>query len=833
MQNLWQDLHSDLRYALRQLRNAPMFTLTAVLTLGLGLGAAATMWSVVQAVLLAPVPYPEPQRLVGLGFAFPHDKPTQEQIGASADFLQQHSRSFAFTGIAEDSNVEENLSSVTLGAQGARPAQVHMRFISSGYLPTLGVRPELGRTFTAEEDRPDGPKAIMLSDALWRISFHADPRIVGNAVHLDEDVYTVVGVMPAGFKDPSTSKPTQVWEPLALAPSQPGYDGDNYIMSGRLRVGVSMAAAQAELDTLNTPFYKQFPHYLKWTEEGTQIHAHRIWPLSQVLTSNVRESLLTMLAAVSLVLLLACLNLSGLVSTRIAQRSAELQIRTALGASRWSVMRLLLSEGILLASASAALAVAFLAVARPAILANSPLALPELGVTAAWQMALLIGIAAAAACFLITGVPSALALRRPLALPGRSALSADRAQTRFGAVLVASQACLAMVLLAGASLLLGVFLHLQSMSPGFAPQHLVAAQVILHGNRYDSTLHKTQFIASVEGTLQHTPGISAVAAIDGLPLDKGLNVGMSPDNRNDMPRAAELRPVTSAYIRTMGLHLIAGRGFEPTDNAQAMPVALISETAAKQWWPGQNPLGRQVRYRGDHPHFMQVVGIVADTHAASLAEPFHIMVYVPYSQLPDEITKIVNRWITTSFVLRVADGVPIAHAVEQAIRSADPQIPVARILPLQSVIDTTTAAPQFFSILASSFAAFALLLSGIGLFGLLSYQVSQRTREFGLRLALGASRERMLRMVLGRGLLLTCTGAAIGLAISALLPKLIAGLLPSLIPMNDMLPATLLEGTGTAMLLAACLLLLIAVAACAVPALRAATIEPAKALKAE
>ncbi len=826
MQTLWQDL----RYALRQLRNAPMFTLTAVLTLGLGLGAAATMWSVVQAVLLAPVPYPEPQRLAGLGFAFPGDKPTQEQIGASADFLQQHSRSFASTGIAEDSNVEENLSSA---APGARPAQVHLRFISSGYLPTLGVRPELGRTFTAEEDRPNGPRAIMLSDALWRTSFHADPHIVGNAVHLDEEVYTVVGVMPADFSDPSTAKPTQVWEPLALAPSQPGYDGDNYIMAGRLQAGVSMAAAQAELDTLNIPFYKEFPNYLKWTEGEKQIHAYKIWPLRNVLTSNVRESLLTMLAAVSLVLLLACLNLSGLVSTRIAQRSAELQIRTALGAGRWSVMRLLLSEGVLLASAGAALALTFVAVARPALLANSPLPLPELGMTAAWQMALLICLAAAAACFLITGVPSMLALRHPLALPGRSALSADRAQTRFGAVLVASQACLAMVLLAGASLLLGVFLHLQSISPGFAPQHLVAAQVILHGNLYDSTLRKTQFIASVESTLEHTPGVSAVAAIDGLPLDKGLNLGMSPDNRNDMPRSAELRPVTSAYVRTMGLHLVAGRGLEPADSAQTMPVALISKTAAKSWWPGQNPIGRQVRYRGDHPHFMQVVGIVADTHANSLAEPFHIMVYVPYSQLPDEMTKIINRWITTSFVLRVADGVPIAHAVEQAIRAADPEIPVARILPLQSVIDTTTAAPQFFSILASSFAAFALLLSGIGLFGLLSYQVSQRTREFGLRLALGATRKRMLRLVLGRGLLLTCIGAAVGLCISAILPRLIAALLPSLIPTDGAPTEALLQSTGTAMLLAAGLLLFIAAVACAIPALRAATIDPAKALKAE
>ncbi len=827
-------LSHDLRYAMRQLRRSPMFALTAVLTLGLGLGGAATMYRVVHDVLLAPLPYRAPGQLVGVGFTYPSEKANGEQTGATADFLVGHSRSFFSLGVADD-----GISGVNLSFAHGAPAQVEARRVSRGYLPTLGAAPVLGRPFTRDEDLPHGSRAVLLSYPLWQRSFHGDRSIVGSAIRLDGEPYTVVGIMPASFRDPSTDEPAQLWKPMQLSPEDPGYDGDNYQMIARLKPGVTAAAAQAELGALDEPFYRSFPHYRSWTSDVAshrQLHEYRAWPLATVLTSNVRASLLTMSAAVGAVLLIACLNLAGVMMTRGAERSRELAVRQALGASRANLLRLHASEGLLLALVGAALAILLADAVTPALLTASPLPLPVLGSASGWQTAAFVLAAALAACGLFAVLPALHTLGRPATavLPGRADAGVNRSQARVGRWLLVGQVGLATVLLSAAGLFLGVFLKLQATSPGFAPQRLTAAQVTLKGPAYATTQAKTRFVERVLAGLDHAPGVSRAAAIDGLPLDRGLNIGMMPSDRPALRQTAELRPATPSYFQTLGLQLLAGRLLQESDRAGAPPVAVISEAAAKKWWPGRSPIGARVSFAGKDPTPpMEIVGVVSDTHTNSLAEPNRILIYAPYGQLPDETTKMINGWIATSFVVRTSGDVPVARLLAGVIRAADPAIPVAKTATLQAVIDKTTAAPRFFSWLATGFAAFALLLTVIGLFGLLSYQVAQRRREFGLRLAVGATRERILISVVRRGLTLTAAGLALGLGVSLLVPRLVGSVLADVLYTGDTPVTSLLGSSCLAALLAAASLLLAALAASSLPAWRASRVDPMEALRSE
>ncbi len=827
-----QTMLQDVRYAARQLRKSPAFTLTAILTLGLGLGAAATMYNVVHDVLLAALPYPAPQQLAGIAFTFPQQKANAEETGANADFIAQHARSFQLVGMAEDGTTGVNLSFLS---NTTAPAQVHARHVSAGYLPTLGYAPSLGRTFTAEEDRPGGVPAVVLSYALWQRTFHADSSVIGRSIRLDEEPYTVVGVMPAAFADVSTGEPAELWEPLALSPQAPGYNGDNYQMIGRLRDGVSMQAAQAEIATLTEPFYHEFPEYRRWTNQAKAVHQYKVWPLAQVLTSNVRSSLLTMSAAVLAVLLIACLNLAGLMTMRGSDRARELAIRRALGASQSRLLQALFTEGMLLALGSAVLGLACAAVLTPALAASTAISLPLLHSMHVWQTSLFLLVASLGTSGLFSLFPAWHAVARPsvMALPGKGSTGMDRSRARLGRVLVVAQVALAMVLLSGASLLLGVLLKLQSTSPGFVPQHVAMTQVTLKGHAYEATIHKTQFLDKVLSRIEHAPGIGSVAAIDGPPLHRGLNMPMMPLGRKDMEQTVEFRPVTPGYFHTVNLPLLAGRMFNASDDAHTPAVAVISETAARRWWPGRSPIGERVISGGHDPYQVVVVGVVADTHTDSLAEPSQIMVYAPYRQLPDDLNKMINSWFDTTFVLRTANDAPIAELVQQAISEADPSMPVAKIETMQSAIDDSVAAPRFFTWLSSGFAGFALVLTVLGLFGLLSYQVAQRTRELGLRLALGATRADLLKVVLGSGVVLTLLGLGIGLLVSLAVPRVVGGFLADILYTGAAPISTVLPSSTMALAISSFAVFVAAVLASYLPARRAAAVEPMEALRAE
>lgn len=827
----------DLRYAVRQLRKAPAFTLTAVLTLALGIGATAAMYSVVRDVLLAPLPYPEQERLVGLTFTYSHKKLNNSETGANAAFLAEHAKSFAAIGVSDRSTNGESLSA-GLG-DGAHAFQIVGMHVNQGYFPTLRIRPELGRAFTAEEDLPNGPKAVLLGDALWRRAFHADPKILDSVIRINEEPYTVVGVMPpslmgaSGGPEAEQASETDVWTPLQLGPKTPGFNGNNFQGIARLKPGVSLVQAQQELDGLDEPFYQEHPDYRLWEKRVGSPLKFQAWPLQQVIVSNARASLLTMLAAVIAVLLVACLNLGVLMTARASQRSREIALRTALGATRGSVLRLMMVESLLLALVGGGLGLILARVAAPVLLAASPIAIPQL--QRGSGIPVLFTLAVACVATVLFGLLPALGVFRQDAnrVLQVGTMGGSVSQVRTGRVLMVGQVAVAMVLLSTASLLLGSFLKLRAIPSGVVAKRLTVAQVTLKGAPYASTHHTTQFIEKVMTGLEHYPGVERVAVVNGLPLDHGLNNGGHPVEQPDLRENVEFRAITPGYFRTLGVALLQGRDIAETDRADAAPVAIISEEAARQWWPGRSPIGHQVVMGGKGEIPKTVIGVAANTRANSLAEELQVMIYAPFAQLADGDMKMINGWFPTTFALRTAGDVDLAAAIQQAVSAADPDIPVAKIETMQAVIDHTVAGPAFFSWIAGGFAGFALLLTIIGLFGLLSYQVTQRTREIGVRLALGAQRRQVLGFILRRGLALTAVGLAIGSIASMAIPRVVGSVLADYVYTGGGAITQVLSSTTAALMAAALAMLLATLAASYLPARRAARIEPMEALRTE
>lgn len=823
----------DLRYALRQLRKAPGFTITAVLTLALGIGATTAIYRVVQGVLLAPLPYPQPDRLVGVAFTFPQEKPNSEQAGGSADFLKGHNRSFESVGISVDGT-----SGVNLATGDGHAFQIASMKIDRGYFPTLGVQPMLGRNFSTEEDLANGPKAVLLSYLLWKREFNGDKNIVNKIVRLNEESYTVAGVMPASLSVASESAPgvastVDIWQPLQLSVKDPGYAGDNYNMVARLRDGVNPLQVQQELTALTAAFYKQSPFYQQWTNSAKATRGFRAWPLQQVVVSGVQTSLLTMLGAVFAVLLIACLNLAVLMTARTWRRAREMAIRSALGASRRNLLRLLMCESLALALAGGALGLWLSRLAVPVLLRTAPMPIPPMQ-SGGWLAA---GFALLIACVttLIFGLlPGWSVLRRDAgyALQGGSQIGGSAYQAKMGDRLMIVQVAVAMVLLSASSLLLGSFLKLRSVSSGVVAEHLTVAQVTLKGGAYANALHTNQFIGKVLGELKRYPGVQRVAAVNGLPLDRGLNFGGGPLGHPDAEGHMEFRAVTPGYFQTMGIPVLSGRDVAEEDNATSVPVVVISETAARKWWPGHSAIGEEVQLGKNAPP-LRVIGVVSDTHSRSLAESPQVMIYAPFAQVSDHLMKVINGWFPTTFAVRLSGNVDIATAVQRAIANADPDIPVAKLTTMQTVIDNSVAAPRFFSYLAGGFAAFALLLTMIGLFGLMSYQVTQRTREIGVRLAVGADRGQILLLILRRSLVLALTGLLIGAIASLAVPKLAGSVLADYVFTGGKGISSLLSSGPTALILAAAAMLVAAFAASYLPAHRAASIEPTEALRTE
>jgi predicted permease len=629
-----------------------------------------------------------------------------------------------------------------------------------------------------------------------------------------------------------------VWTPLQLAPSDPGYQGTNYAMIARLKPGVSLADASAEMNLLNAAIYRNFPVYTKYVDPGAQLLRQHVWPLHQVFVSNARPSLGALAAAVIAVLLLACLNLAGLMTARSIARRGEIALRTTLGARRGQTLRLLLTESLLLALVGSVLGIVLADLAVPVLVATSPIDLTAIKVPELDWTAVVFAVVAGCATTLIFGlIPALTAFRQAIGSQIGSTRTAGEtvSQQRLGKFLIVAQVTLATAMLSAGALLLSAFVHMRAIPSGVRPEHLYALQVNLEGDTYASASKTLQFITRVEDRLRQIPGVAQVATINGLPLDRGLNAGAGPDHEHI--RNSEVRFVTPEYFRAVGLTILKGGDVSDADAAGKPLVALINDKAAERWFPGKDPIGQYVLADGGTPR--RVIGLTASVHDRAIVDQIRPTVYLPLAQMPDAEIKAINGWFPTTFVIRTDEraGLPdsdVARAAEAAIAAVDPEVPAAKFAPMQSFIDKSVAAPRFFSWLAGGFAIFALGLTLIGLFGLLSYQVSSRTRELGVRMALGAQRQQILGLVLRNGLALTAIGIVLGIAGSFALRGVISSLLYTVVDgLGRTDSVSILGNRSLAIALAAAAMLLATIAASLIPARRAAYLEPSEALRAE
>ncbi|MEZ2348187.1 ABC transporter permease [Terriglobus sp. RCC_193] len=830
-------LGQNFQYAFRQLRRSPVFTATALLTLALGIGVTTAMYSVVQSLLLEPLPYTQPDRLVAIAFQFPKEKPSTSQVGSVADFLMEHAHSFSSFGISDGGTTGVNLA--TSAATGGRPFQVQQLRVSRDFLSTLGLHPALGRFFTPEEDRSGGPRAALMSYRLWQTAFQSDPTIVGRTIRINGDDVPVVGILPEGvlgdlYGGTTQAPPAGLWQPLQLGAKDPGYEGDNYQMIARLRDGVTLPQAQAEMQSLLPAFAQQNAWYYRWKAPNGALNEFRVWPLQTALVGEVRGSLIILMGAVAAVLLVACLNLAGLTVARSIARSRELAMRTALGASRSDLLRLMLAESILLAFGGALLGLFFARTLAVAFVAYAPITLPHFHPSSnLWMMALVECALAMCATLCFGLLPALVVLRRGVNDNLRNAGSQGQSAGygRTGRVLVVAQVALAFTLLSAASLTLHAFLSMRSVAPGFDTKQISIAQVTLKGDAYANAKHTVQFVQSVLQSLQQQPGVRQVGAVNGLPLDRGLNLGGAPVERKEQQQVINARFITPHYMQALGIALLQGRDVTDADRSDTPHIAIASETAAKKWWPGKSAIGQRISI-GSAGEF-EIVGIAHDTHEHSLLDQPRVLFYIPLTQIDDKFMSMINGWFPTSFVIRQAGGMDLSAAVAGAIQHADPELPVAKFERMQSVVDETVAAPRFFSWMSSAFASFTLLLTSIGVFGLLSYQVVQRTREIGVRMALGASRSRVLTDVMWQGMGLTAIGLCIGMLAASYMPRLIDRILSDFIFTPDgSLHMPLLQQVNAGAI-ALAMMLLIAAIASVLPARRAASIDPMRALRSE
>ncbi|HEV3218844.1 MAG TPA: ABC transporter permease [Candidatus Acidoferrales bacterium] len=807
----------DVRFALRMLRKNPSFTAIAILTLALGIGANTAIFSVVYAVLLRPLPYPDSGQLVSVfdaklsegiprnGFSYNNFKALREQnsVFSELDGVQNHD--------------------LTLTGRG-EPTTVHTAVVTPGMLSLFLENPIAGRTFRPEDGVQGAPAVVVLSENLWRSQFDAGPNIIGTAVDLDKRPFTVIGVMPASFQPPLTGGVEQIWIPVQQDPVfsafMKGTGGHWLRLVGRLKPGVSLAQAQAEMDAMSARFAHESP------AENTGWTFH-IMPLQQATVREVRPALLVMLGAVGLVLLVACANIANLLLARATSRVREIALRIAIGAGRARIIRQLLTEAAVLGlfGGLAGIALAYWGV--HALLTLVPENLPQVNAIhvdgAVLGFALLLSILAG----IIFGLAPAFFaadsnLRANLQESGgRSGEGGRRRRAR--SILAIAEISLAMVLLVAAGLLVRSFVMLTSVNPGFQPQHILTAQISLPQFQYSKPEQWIAFSDDFLARVQAEPGLHDSAIALPLPLAYGFvnlafNIVGSPLKTAGSSRTADYVSATPDYFGVMGIPLLRGRVFDQHDKMSSPNVVVISEALARVYFPNQDPLGKQLFFFGFPPGApasnREIVGVVGDVRDDSLGKDPGPMVYLPYDQAP-----LWGAIIVSKTTLSIGE---FAAAMRRDAGAIDKDLPVTDVFALPDAVSKSVAQPRFRTLLLGLFGAMALVLAAAGIFGVISYSVSSRTHEIGIRVALGAQRKTILWMVLRETLLLAAVGLAVGvpcaLAASRLLGHMLFG-----VSAYD--PATL---AAVAFVLAA-----VAVFAGYVPARRAMRVDPIVALRHE
>jgi putative ABC transport system permease protein len=802
-------MFSDLRYALRQLAKSPGFAAVAILTLALGIGANTAIFSVTNAVLFRALPYKDPARIVAINKVSSDFGLGGLTAGAFLDFREQ---SGSFEQLAA---YDESELTLTGGGDAER---IVASEVSSAIFPLLGVNPSLGRTFTADEEKIGRDQVVVVSDAFWKRRTGGDPGFVGKTITLDDKVYTVVGVMPAGFQFP---RRFDIWKPLALDPEEERH-GKQFRMIrlvGRLKSGVAQATAEAEVNTI-------FAHRPS-EEPGAPASNARmeLRPLHEQLVKDVRLAIYILLGAVVFVLLIACANVANLMLARAAARRKEMAIRAALGAGRGRIVAQLLRESVLLSLIGGALGlvlalwgVDLLVASIPADVAGSFYGMTDIGINRT-VLAFTLGISIATG--IVFGLAPALSSAR-LDLNEALKATAKTATARSGlrGAFVVSQLALALVLLIGAGLMTRSFIRLLNVKLGFNPKNVLTMRVELPRSRYQNSDQRRQFFGQLLDRAQSIPGVRSVGAISQLPLSGYSMMGRfgiegQPEPEPGKGNAIPIGMVTPGYFRTMQIPLVDGRLFDERDAEKMPDVAIVNESMAKKFWPGQNPIGKKIgALCNEHEICRSVVGVVGDIRHEGLGEEAQPEIYIPHRQLT-----LPNM----SLVVRTAgDPMMIVSAMRNEVRALDKDQPMALVQTLEEHISESVLQPRLLTMLLSVFAGLGLVLAAVGVYAMMSYSVSQRRGEIGVRIALGAMKADILRLVVGQAALLVGLSLAIGLAAALGATRLLRSLLYKV-------------GIWDPLTFAAIVLLLALVAICAAwfPARRAAKINPMVALRAE
>lgn len=800
----------DVSLAVRTLRKNVGFTAAAVLTLALGIGANTAIFSVVKAVLLNQLPYRQPDRLVTLAESDPNT-PRPITVGFTTAYdWRRLSHSFEHIALIRDA----------AGAmvENGEPELLTGKRVNYDYFDTLGVHIQLGRGFLPEEDRPDRRRELILSYALWMRRFGGDPQILGRMLRLSDSSFTVVGVLPAGFHLPGGEN-ADIFMPLGYALTDPFAcrDCQHLQAIGRLKAGVSVAAAKAELDAIQSELVRQFPQNYP---PGATV---AVAPLRDRVVGRVSTALWVLLGAVGFVLLIACSNVANLVLARATGREREMALRAALGAGRWRLMQQLLTENLILAVVGGALGLLLAYGGTAGLVILGAKEIPRVQEIRMDAMVLLYGFAATLLTGLLFGLaPAVRASRVDLIDSLKSAGKSTGGRSRHGLrhVLVTAEMALAFVLVVGVALLGKSFVRLMHVDLGYDPHNVLTLSTYVYGQRYRAPEAELAYYNQAFERLRATPGIESVAMVSTLPLNgfdrRSLHIQDRRLQNDSEAPSVDTYSVSPDYFRVMRIALKSGRSFTLQDGASTPLVAMISESCARAEFPNQNPIGKHIQLGGRHDDrpWATIVGVVGDTHQYGLDQAPGMSAYIVQAQDLSFGYQMVVR--TTVEPLR------LEKAVRAALLDADKTLPVYAVRPLETYLQNTLAERSFTMVLLAIFGALALALAGIGIYGVIAYTVSLRTREVGIRMALGAERRSVLALVLRQGLALTAGGLAAGFAASLLLTRLLGSLLFEVRPVD-------LTASGAV----AGLLAMVAMLATYLPAHRASRVDPMVALRYE
>jgi predicted permease len=817
MQTFWQDL----RYGARMLFKNPGFTLIAAITLALGIGANTAIFSVVNSLLLRPLPYRDSERLAIIWTHSP-----------GANVAQDWPSPGQFSSIKSENSVFESLalaqgSNVILTSQTA-PERLGAVRAASAVFPLLGAQALLGRVFLPEEDTPDKPLTVILSYGLWQRRFGGDPKVIGQSLTINGRSYTVVGVMPADFSLGYEVMPTvgsvsqaELLLPLPLSVDRMNNHGDeNYNVLARLKPGATIEQAQAELNLAVRQMEQQFPDRYP----ASRRFSFSVRPLLEQVVGDVRKALLILLGAVGCVLLIACANVANLLLARAATREKEMAIRTAIGAGRWRVMRQLLTESVLLAFAGGAVGLLLAVWGLAGLRWLNPGNIPRMSAIAIDGRAL----AFTSAVVLLTGILFGLApalrssqvnLGETLKEGGRSLVGGHH---RLRNLLVVAEISLSLVLLISAGLLIRSFIRVQQVDPGFAPQNVLSMRLALVGPAYSDEARRVSFYQQLWERVRGLPGVESAGGASVLPLTGGIGwgsitiEGYNPSSGQSMIQS-DMRVASAGYFETMKIPLTRGRFFTEQDTKESERVVIVDENMARTYWPNADPVGKRLKFgRGDNNNnpWMTVVGVVGAVKHYALDTDSRVALYTPHRQSGAGSLSIAARTTT--------DPVSVAAAVTREARAIDPNLPVYDVKTMDQWLSESLARRRFAMLALGLFALVAMILAAVGIYGVMSYSVAQRTREIGIRVALGAQTRNVLKLVISQGMLLAGAGVGAGLIAAFAITRVMGSLLFGV-------------GATDPLTFAAIALLLAGVAllACWIPARRAAKVDPMIALRYE